>query len=131
MAMAEKDFLGVGWKFPLAINSTGGISETHSEYKIKESIRIILGTAKGERIMRPDFGSDLHKLVFEPNDSVTKNLAVHYVEEALTLWEPRIQVEEITAENEIEAGRLIININYIIRAINSPQNLVYPFYLSE
>ena len=81
--------------------------------------------------MRPTFGSDLHRLVFEPNNTVTANLAHHYVEKALTLWEPRIQVEKVEVKNEIESGRLLIEIQYSIRATNSPQNLVYPFYLGQ
>lgn len=129
--MAENDFLGIGWKFPLQLNPSGGIARASREQKIKESILIILGTAKGERVMRPDFGADLHRLVFEPNNSVTANLAKHYVEEALILWEQRIQVKNVEARNEMDEGRLIIDIDYIIRATNSPQNLVFPFYLNE
>lgn len=129
--MAEKDFLGIGWKLPLQLNPRGGIARASGEQKIKESILIILGTAKGERVMRPDFGSDLNRLVFEPNNSVTANLAKHYVEEALTLWEQRIQIKNVDARNDMDESRLIIDIDYIVRATNSPQNLVFPFYLNE
>lgn len=129
--MPEKDFLGVGWRTPLQTNPLGGIAKTQGEHKIKEAIKTILGTAKGERVMRPTFGCDLQRLVFEPNNSVTANLASHYVEEALTFWEPRIQVENVAVTNDNESGRLLIKVEYRIRGTNSPQNLVYPFYLKE
>ncbi|RMD99111.1 MAG: baseplate protein [Calditrichaeota bacterium] len=129
--MAEQDFLGVGWKFPLQPNPSGGIARSRHEQKIKESIMIILGTARGERLMRPTFGCDLHSLVFEPNNRATANLAAHYVEEALTLHEPRIQVQKVEVENDLATNSLLIKIAYRIRATNSPQNLVYPFYLNE
>lgn len=129
--MAENDFLGVGWRYPVQTNPSGGIARSRQEQKIRESIMIILGTAKGERLMRPTFGCDLNFLVFEPNNSATANLAAHYVEEALTLGEPRIQVDDVEVKNDNENGCLLIEVNYLIRATNSPQNLVYPFYLKE
>ena len=127
----SESFLGSGWSFPLKVNARGGIARSKDEQKIEESIMLILGTAPGERIMRPDFGADLHRLVFEPNNSVTANLAAHYVEKALTMWEPRIEVSDVNVRNDSENGRLLIEVNYYIRATNSPQNLVYPFYLHE
>ena len=129
--MQEREFLGVGWAFPLQTGSSKGLVQVRGEQKIKESMKLILSTAKGERMVRPDFGCDLQQLVFEPNNSVTANLAAHYIEQALTLWEPRIQVDNVNAENENKLGRLLIEISYRIRATNSPQNLVYPFYLQE
>lgn len=129
--MEAKEFLGAGWSFPVKVNPSGGIQTSRDEQKIIESILIILGTAKGERIMRPDFGCELHKLVFEPNNNVTASLAMHYVERALVMWEPRIQVDKIDVKNDTENSRLVLEIFYRIRATNSPQNLVYPFYLNE
>lgn len=129
--MPEKEFLGTGWAFPLAISPRGGIAKSRDEQKIKESIMIVMGTEKGERMMRPTFGCDLHRLVFEPNNSVTANLAAHYVEKALTLWEPRIQFEKVEVKNDLENACLLIEVFYHIRETNSPQNLVYPFYLHE
>jgi len=129
--MSEQDFLGTGWRFPLQSTHSGGIATSRNEQKIKESIILIVSTAKGERVMRPTFGCDLQQLVFEPNNSVTANLARHYVEEALTLTEPRIEVDEVSVENDNPNGRLMIEVKYFVRATNSPQNLVYPFYLQE
>ena len=127
--MPERDFLGAGWKVPLQVNPRGGIARASGEQKIKESIITILGTAEGERVMRPAFGSKLHTLAFEPNNQITAELARHYTTEALTLWEPRIQVDRVSVTHNPAAERLDIDIRYTIRDTNSPQNLVYPFYV--
>jgi len=129
-ADTSKDILGTGWTFPLRVDVRGGIAVSQHERDIEESIRIILGTAKGERRMRPDFGCDIHHLIFAPNNATTWGLAAHYVEEALSWWEPRIEVTEIDPRPDPEdASRLLINIQYQIKATNDARNLVYPFYL--
>lgn len=126
-----KEFLGRGWKFPVEPVGDGLVYEAE-ETKIQESILIILGTARGERVMRPDFGSRLRELVFAPRNSSTSALAAHYVTEALTAWEPRIDVLRVRAEPRGALdGVLDINIDYRVRATNSEFNLVYPFYLRE
>lgn len=125
-----KDTLGTGWCFPLKVDGRGGISISQHETDIQESIRVILGTAKGERRMRPNFGCDIHTLIFAPNNATTWGLAAHYVEEALGWWEPRIDVTEIDPQPDPEdASRLLINIKYRIKATNDARNIVYPFYL--
>lgn len=126
----SKDMLGTGWSFPLRVDGRGGIGLSQHDNDIVESIRIILGTAKGERRMRPDFGCDVHTLIFAPNNASTWGLAVNYVEEALGWWEPRIEVTDIEAYPDPEdSSRLLIDIKYVIRATNDARNLVYPFYL--
>jgi phage baseplate assembly protein W len=128
----KREFLGRGWRFPVAINRTGGISMSALEENIRESIFIILGTAPGERLMRPDFGCEIHELVFAPNNPTTAGLAVHYCTEALQKWEPRIEQIECTATpNKNEPNRLDIEIQYRVRATNTGRNLVYPFYLRK
>jgi phage baseplate assembly protein W len=108
----------------------GGVSTSQYDTDIQESVRIILGTAKGERRMRPNFGCDIHNLIFAPNNASTWGQATHYVEEALGWWEPRIDVTEIDPQPDPEdASRLLINIKYVIKATNDARNLVYPFYL--
>lgn len=125
-----RDFLGRGWRFPVAINRTGGIATSAQEENIRESIFIILGTAPGERIKRLDFGCDIHELVFAPNNPSTAALAIHYCEEALRKWEPRIHKIQVTADAAAsEPNRLDIRISYVVRSTNQPGNLVYPFYL--
>jgi hypothetical protein len=128
----RRDFLGRGWRFPVAINRTGGIATSAQEENIRESIFIILGTAPGERIKRLEFGCDIHELVFAPNNPTTAGLAIHYCEEALRKWEPRIDKIEVDANpSDDEPNRLDIRISYVVRATNQPGNLVYPFYLRK
>jgi len=125
------DFLGKGIAWPMRLNERKGIAVSRSEDKIKESIQIILGTERGTRLMRPTFGSLLHTLVFAPNNIGTANLARHYVEEALTTWEPRIVLDQVTVENDHQNNYLLVTIRYHIKATRDPQNLVYPFYLDS
>jgi uncharacterized protein len=130
MARRVEDFLGRGWRFPVAVSRTGGIATSSASENIRESIFIILGTAPGERIQRPDFGCDIHELVFAPNNAATAALAEYYCEEALAKWEPRIRNVEVVANPASgHPNRLDIRINYVVRGINRPGNLVYPFYL--
>ena len=113
-------------------DSTGAIELSEGETDIEEAIRIILGTAKGERIMRPEFGCEIHEYVFSTIDTTTLNLIETSVEEALTRWEPRIDVRSVEASRErIDVGELAINVNYRVRDTNARSNLVYPFYLEE
>jgi len=122
-------FRGRGWSFPLGVDGRGGIMMAGDEIDIQQSIRIILGTAKGERRMRSTFGSSLHELVFAPNNATTASLASHYVREALGQWEPRIEVVEVdVTADPLNAGRLLIDIRYRLRDTNDERNLVYPFY---
>ncbi len=126
----RRDYLGRGVRFPVAINRTGGVSTSAQEDNIRESIFIILGTAPGERIKRPNFGCDIHELVFAPNSPNTAGLAIHYCEEALRKWEPRIQDIQVTAAiPPDEPNRLDLHVSYVVRANSQPGNLVYPFYL--
>jgi phage baseplate assembly protein W len=126
----NQDMLGTGWTFPLQIDNRGGISLSRGDGGIADSIRVILGTDKGERRMRPNFGCDIHSLVFAPNNASTWGLAANYVEEALGMWEPRIEVTEVDPYPDPEdTSRLLINIKYRIKATNDSRNIVYPFYL--
>lgn len=124
-----EQILGIGLTTPLQLDAKGGIRASAGLEKVRESILTILGTRKGERTMRPNFGCELDKLVFAPNNAATASLAQYYVEESLTLWEPRIELTEVSVVNDNAGGCLNIDINYKIRSTNQPQNLVYPFYL--
>ena len=126
----EKNFLGQGWRYPMGVNGRGGIAMTKGGDDIDASIRVILATAKGERVMRPEFGSSIHDVVFAPNNPTTHGLIAFYVQEALNRWEPRIDVTGVNAQADIvEPGRVIVNIQYQVKATNDERNLVYPFYL--
>jgi len=125
------DFLGRGWAFPIRLDQQGDIALAGGEDDIRQAILIILGTAPGERVMRPDFGAGLQALVFEPLNTATKALVKHRVEEALLVWEPRIDSLEVNVTDERTLGRLLIELRYRVRATNTFYNLVYPFYLLE
>lgn len=130
MADATKDFLGSGWKFPPRLDARGRIELAHQEQDVEEAVRIILLTRKGERPMRPEFGSELPRLQFAPNDGATAGLARRYVQEALARWEPRIEVTEVIAgPDRADPACLNIDIRYLVRATNSERNLVFPFYV--
>ena len=128
----DKAFLGKGWAFPVGVDSLGKVRLATYEEDIRQAILIILGTAPGERVMRPDFGAGLNTLLFEPLSTTTMALARHRVEEALITWEPRIDLEDVrVTADENEHNTLQISIDYRVRATNTFYNLVYPFYLSE
>ena len=125
-----KDFLGSGWKFPPRLNSQGCIELVHQDQDIAEAIKIILFTRKGERPMRPDFGSKLHTLIYESRDDRTIGLARQYITEALTRWEPRIEVIGVSGHFELDdAAPLVIDIKYRVNTTNSERNLTFPFYV--
>ncbi|HEY7343066.1 MAG TPA: GPW/gp25 family protein [Ktedonobacterales bacterium] len=124
-----RDFLGVGWAFPVGVDTRGRIALARQERDIEEAIRIILLTPKGQRVMRPEFGCQVHDLIFAPNDATTAGLAAYYVEEALAMWEPRIAVKEVSARPDPEnQGRLLIDISYEVKATHDSRSLVFPFY---
>ncbi|MEZ4868506.1 MAG: GPW/gp25 family protein [Caldilineaceae bacterium] len=127
----KNPIIGRGWGFPPQINRHGGIALTTEETDIQQAIRIILTTSPGERVMRPTFGSRLHELVFAPINTETLTLARHYVEEALTMWEPRIDLVnvDIDWDNHSNDGLLLITLDYEIKSTHDRRSLVYPFYL--
>lgn len=127
-----RDFLGVGWKFPIQVTPDGKIAQAGHEQRIEESIYLILSTVKGERVMLPDFGCGIHELVFAPNNASTLSLVVHNVRQALVGYEPRIDVLDINVETSAEQPNLLLlRVSYRIRANNAQGNLVYPFYINE
>ena len=114
----------------MQISPSGGIALSRQVVDIDEAIRIILGTAKGERHMRPNFGCGIHDLVFEVNNATTHGAVKAYVEEAINWWEPRVEVVDVEVEpDDDERNTLLINITYKVRATNDTRNLVYPFYM--
>lgn len=121
-------YLGVGWRFPIEFEQ-GRAALAVEEESVHQSIWIILGTAPGERVMRPEFGCGIHNLVLALNNATTAGLAAFEVRQALLRWEPRIELLDVrvTAEDE----RLLVNVEYAVRATNSRFNLVYPFHLER
>ncbi len=124
--------LGRGWSFPLRVGPAGGLGFSEGERDVEEAIWIILGTAPGERPMRPRFGCGIHDLVFAPNSAGTRVRIQQAVRDALTRWEPRIDVLDVRVSSEPgRPNRLLIRVDYRIRSSNAFGNLVYPFYLRE
>jgi len=123
------DFLGVGWAFPVAVDSRGRIALARHETDIEQSIRMILLTPRGQRLMRPAFGCNIHELAFAPNDEATAGLASYYVTEALEMWEPRIRVLDVRVNSDAaEGSRLLVDIDYEIKTTHDRRSLVFPFY---
>ena len=128
----NKDFMGIGWSFPLDLGEDGNMKMVAYEQDIHQAIHIILGTVPGERVMRPDFGTGLGALVFEPVNTTTMTLVQQRVEQALVTWEPRIDLMEVRVETDPQMrNKLLIHIDYRVRTTNTFYNLVYPFYLAE
>ena len=126
-----KYFLGSGWGFPISVDERGRLRTAAYEESVRQSVWIILGTAKGERVMRPDFGCGIYELVFALNSAGTEGKIAHEVREALLLHEPRIDVRDVQVEAQGDGDALLISIDYEVRATNNVFNLVYPFYLER
>ena len=128
----NSSFLGRGWPFPIKVGAKRRLRYLSGEKKIRQSIWLILSTAPGERQMRPEFGCGIQDLLFQPNTVTLHNIIQVRVQEALTRWEPRIDVVDVRVETPPDAHNyLLIRIDYRIRANNAFYNLVYPFYINE
>lgn len=126
----NEEFIGRGWAFPLRTDATGGIALVSREQEIEEAIRLILGTAPGERPMRPEFGCRIHEYVFSSADGTTASAIAAEVTSALRRWEPRVDVEDVLVSFDArDASVMYIDIRYAIRRTNDRRNLVFPFYV--
>ena len=115
----------------LALSPTGAVSMVADEASVRQAVLLLLSTLPGERVMRPGYGCDLHRLVFEPLDGTTEGLAVHYVRQALERWEPRITILRLDAErNPSVPGRLDVVLEYRVRATLEAGRLTYPLQLT-
>jgi phage baseplate assembly protein W len=126
--MAE-EFIGRGWAFPVRTDATGGIAMVERVREIEEAIRLILGTAPGERPMRPEFGCGIHDQVFAPMDATTAGHIANAVRRALERWEPRIDLEDVVVTLAPEEATIWIDVRYLVAGTNNPRNLVFPFYV--
>jgi uncharacterized protein len=124
------EFEGRGWRFPISLDDAGAIAEAREEDKVRQSIEIILRTAPGERVMRPDFGCGIHDLVFDTVSGAMVGRVATVVASARATWEPRIDVLSINPQQDTDdPTQLLIEINYRLRSSNSRFNLVFPFYV--
>jgi hypothetical protein len=127
----SKAFLGVGWGFPVRPGPDGRLRYAVHDEAVEQAIQIILLTARGERVMLPQFGAGLRRWVFEPNTSATHRAIEHEVRTALIDWEPRIDLRRVEVSAGEEPNLLLIELDYLVRATNTFYNRVYPFYLLE
>ena len=131
--MDSRDFLGRGLKFPLQVDPrTGKFSMVSHEDDIREAIDIILRTIQGERVMRPEFGSNVMEYVFSASSNSLRQSLAHEVKEQLLYQEPRItDVEARCRETSDQTGALVVEVEYTVRSTNNRYNHVYPFYVTE
>lgn len=129
-SFGDSQMLGSGIAFPLRLEG-GKLATNAAEEHVKQSILLILGTAYNERVMRPDFGGGMERLVFEPMNAVTVMLVQHQVQETLKRYEPRIELLSVVAGASVDQGRLEVEISYRIKQTGAVDNLVYPFYLAS
>ena len=124
------DLIGTGLGFPLRVDRRGGLALVRDNEDVQEAIALILGTAKGERPMRPEFGCGIHDFIFESIDAEILGSLEVEIRDALDRWEPRIEVLDIDVDlSQADQGALLIDITYALRATNDVRNLVYPFYV--
>lgn len=124
------DFVGRGFAWPLRVDHTGAIAMTSGTADLDDALRVVLLTAPGERVMRPQFGCKIWDLLFEPITANLLGLIREAVRDALAQWEPRIEVEEVEPVQDDDVDGLVtIRIAYRVRATNDRRNLVYPFYV--
>jgi phage baseplate assembly protein W len=126
--MAE-EFVGSGWSFPLKLTAAGSIGLVSHDEELRQAVRLILGTAYGERPMRPEFGCGIHDLVFAPANATTAGEAAYEVRRSLERWEPRVEVDNVDVTfDQSDQARMYISITYRVKGANDPRNLVFPFY---
>jgi len=126
--MRQGDFIGTGWAFPAAISRTGSIRLVSGTEEIDASIRMILSTVPGERVMRPEFGCSMWEQLFAPLTAGTLGLIEQAVREALERWEPRIELTSVLATGDQSTGAVHISLGYVVNSTNDVRNLVFPFY---
>lgn len=126
-------FLGTGWKFPPQVDyATGRMKTVSQEEDIAEAVMLILSTSRGERVMRPDFGSGINKFIFAEMNYTTVREMEREIVNAVTVWEPRvIEPEAEVGLERLQEGIVMISVRYIVRSTNNPYNLVFPYYINE
>jgi phage baseplate assembly protein W len=124
------EFVGAGWAFPLRTDARGSIALVTDDDEVQEAMRLVIGTAFGERPMRPEFGCAIHDLIFDPSDITTAGRMAYEVRASLERWEPRIEVVDVFVSfDDYDSSTVYIDVTYTIRGSNDPRNLVFPFYV--
>ncbi len=124
------EFVGTGWRFPIQPDATGSLGYCSGDVNVQQSLKVLLLTAIGERVMRYGFGSSARDLVFAPGSTQYLNLLQLTVREAVVNWEPRVDLDDVTAEASANNPSCItVSVDYRVRRTNTKGNLVFPFYL--
>jgi phage baseplate assembly protein W len=126
------DFLGRGVVFPFLPDAGGTVGYVDGDANVEQSVRLLLMTAAGERVMRPDFGTEAPLLVFAPGSETNLRLLETSVSDAIREHEPRVRLESVdVAENEVAPERVDIEVTYTVRRTNTRTSIVFPFYLTR
>lgn len=124
-----EQFIGAGWSYPVRTDAGGRVALSRGDDEIRESIRLILGTAYGERPMRPDFGCRIHDMVFGTADASFAGRVAHEVRASLVRWEPRVTVRDVDVSfDKDDRNTVLVSVSYTVNTQNDPRNLVFPFY---
>lgn len=124
------DFLGKGWRFPILPDASGRLGYIEGDANVEQSLRILLMTRLGERVMRSDFGTEAPRLVFSPGSTQYLRLLENTIQESVVNWEPRVDLTSVTAEADpTDPFKVTVSISYTVRQTNTSTNIVYPFYL--
>jgi len=126
------DFRGAGWPFPLLPDAGGGLRLVDGDRNVAQSLRLLLSTAAGERVMRPGFGTDAPGLVFAPGSPSNLRLLESTVRDAIRDWEPRVLVDDVTATTDPQQPeRVSVEVTWTVRRTNTRDSDVFPFYLAR
>lgn len=124
------DFVGNGWTYPLRVGPRGGVALVAGAEKINVALNMIISTAPGERVMRPEFGCRIWDMVFAGTDPNSRGLMAQMVRDAIARWEARVDLEQVVVKVDPDhPSRVLIDVAYVIKATNDRRNLVYPFYV--
>jgi phage baseplate assembly protein W len=127
----DAPFLGAGWPFPIVPDASGKLTYVAGDANVQQSLLVLLMTALNERVMRPTFGCNAPSYVFTPGSVQFLNRLQESVQDALTMWEPRVDVLSVVAEADADdPTQVTVMVDCRVRATNSPLNLVYPYSLS-
>ncbi len=132
MSITYRELIGRGWVFPPSMDARGAVALTNEDNELIQSIYIILSTAPGERVMRPEFGCRIIEYIFAPANLATAGAVEQVVRSALERWEPRIILTEVNVSPSPDMyGLLMIDLKFIVKATREEASLVYPFYLMQ
>lgn len=131
--LRNREFVGQGLSWPLQLNSQGAVAMTQGQAEIEQSIRIILETIPGERVMRPEFGCRAWELMFAPRNATTEAQLIEHVRDALRIWEPRINVTsvQIARNTGYDDSVILTDIRYVVKNTHDERSIVYPFYIMD